>query len=41
MDWKTILMIGITALLVFVWLPFVIINFRKAWKETVEKNKKK
>jgi len=33
MDWKTILLIVLTALLVFVWLPSIFLSVRRFWRE--------
>ena len=34
MSWKTILLIVITALLLLVWLPWIIVSVRKVLRET-------
>lgn len=40
MDWKTILLIVLTVLLVFVWLPSIFLSVRRAWRESKTKNHK-
>ena len=39
MDWQTILEIVITALLLIVWLPALILSMRKVQREAREKDK--
>lgn len=41
MDWKTILLIVLAALLFFVWLPSIFMSVRKVWRSgNVKKTKK-
>ncbi len=40
MDWETIILIIIVALLLFVWLPALVISIRRALRNTRKQNKK-
>ncbi len=39
MSWQTILLVAITALLLLVWLPWLIISVRKVLREGEKNNK--
>lgn len=39
MDWQTILMIVIAALLLFVWLPILIVSVRRTLRKSRNDNK--